>query len=31
MLEIAGITFTSDPESTFGDMLDTMLRGLAPA
>lgn len=29
MLEIAGITFTPDPERTFGDMLDTMLRGLA--
>ena len=30
MIEIAGITFTPDPEQTFGDMIDTMLRGLAP-
>lgn len=31
MLEIAGITFTDDPEATFSAMLDTMLSGLARA
>lgn len=29
-LEIAGVTFSSDPERTFAAMLDTMLDGLTP-
>ena len=29
MLELAGIGFTPDPERTFADMMDTLLRGLA--
>lgn len=29
MLEIAGITFSDDPERTFGAMVDTMLDGLS--
>lgn len=29
MLEIAGITFSDDPERTFGAMIDTMLDGLS--
>lgn len=28
-LELAGVTFSSDPEGTFGSMLDALLRGLA--
>lgn len=30
LLELAGIAFTADPERTFADMLDALLRGLAP-
>ena len=29
-LEIAGVTFSTDPERTFAAMLDTMLDGLRP-
>ena len=29
-LEIAGVTFSSDPERTFASMIDTLLVGLTP-
>jgi rhamnogalacturonyl hydrolase YesR len=29
LLELAGIAFTADPEQTFADMLDALLRGSA--
>jgi AcrR family transcriptional regulator len=29
-LEIAGVTFSSDPQRTYGSMLDTLLAGLKP-
>jgi len=30
LLELAGIAFAADPEQTFADMLDALLRGSAP-